>query len=801
MGHKYKNKKADCKETSESNYICKWQGILIRGDEGNLPYKITAVDTSGNKIEVKESISLEPDNTGPVIEGIYSNRDVTSERIFLRQGTNKVWVEFASDGAGYENREVYMNLIFGSVQNTNKRAKECIFEKDKWYCYFDVGIPTSTTATEGKLTITKQTKDDAGNNLPEQVYKELMLDDKRPEILEIEKINKCPYSGQDMKIKFKIKDANPVSVTVEPKKITKDNNTYVAECEPVTDNTHTCTLVIDNLVGKHVSENLQLQISDAATNLRTQSLNVEVCEKISGDAPFDIRMDYSTTGKLDRRMLGFVELPLVVQISLMPEEGIQIIEKKANCDNFVKSTRLVNKESNKPLLITRIKKKTANKDSNETELSFDCTLDLVARKGNFVYSQPVTKHLNVTAETNRVGEIQDSIQEKIDEIADEIESVESDIEEYEQYNDWLSMICSIGDTLVQINAVMGLVKSAVYIVSSGLTSVCPGEEAATKAICSAGWNLWSVVCKWTSKYNKYVTKYVWYPPFLQGWTNTGQYIKILCMIYSCKLCTLDYAETYADLTGIDSKIIRIAGSFAGSWYSGLDPSMIGLTDGALIQGQTWGSAAYGGLMGASSAWGEEQEKTSHISLILDGGTMDPYKSIHAARACLCIPGILYNLRKDKQIKCMYRTCLQENAEKGLPTDICDEAYRMRECLYVEGAQWKLLGSNGFFSFFENLLGTIIRNLPLLLAAESWGSSCGGGVGGAVQAGTGSVSQSSYTNGCSSMDSIPLTSYTDALKNTLCHASGAALQIAQVGGFSDLGDFDKYSGELEGDTVC
>ncbi|MGM5482955.1 MAG: hypothetical protein ACQESF_05815 [Nanobdellota archaeon] len=780
LSQKYDSLKAECSETGEDAYSCKWEDLYLKGSGGELDYTINAIDEAGNMLEHKDSVTLNPDNTPPLFKGLYNNRNLPTEKLYMKKSTNRIWAEFANDGAGYSNAEAYVDFTFGSVRHYDKKADDCIFEDDSWFCYWDLSIPTSTSASTGQLTLTSETKDDAGNTLETEVTKAVYLDGEKPEVLDMEMPNKCPYSGQQLILKYKIRDDTPVSESSTPLVITKGNNTYTAACDPLSDDTHSCELKIDNLVSKYSTENLRVKIEDAASNEFTDSVNVEVCERVSGAAPFDVKMDYQVTGRVNRKMLSFVSLPVVVDIKLTPATQLEIIDKKVNCNSYVKSERLVSKDSDNPQLVTRLKKTAAVKDADSEKMSFSCTLDLIAREGKVVYSEPLSKNLNITVDAPEVGGISDSIQEKIDGVNSDIEEVEGSIEDFESWNKWLSMLCSIGESMAQLNAVMALVKSVVYVVSAAMTSCCGTPYCYS---CSPGWAIWNMGCSLTSKINGLVNNWVWSPGVKSGWTSTGQYIKTFCMLYSCKICTLDYAQTYSDLTGIDTKVVRVVGSFAGSFYGGLSLETFGGP--TIIEGMSYGSALQGAATAGISAWGEDQKKPSHSSLILDGGTMNPYKSIHAARSCLCIPGILYNLRKDKQIKCMYRSCLKEKAKKGLSTDVCDEAYRMRECLYVEGAQWKVMGSSEFFNFFQSLIGTIIRNMPLYTMGTAWDSQC-------------SWIRDSY--GCTRTSNNVFTQFS-AGYNVKCHNFAGALQIAQVGGFSDAGSFDKYSGELKGDTVC
>ena len=67
--------------------------------------------------------------------------------------------------------------------------------------------------------------------------------------------------------------------------------------------------------------------------------------------------------------------------------------------------------------------------------------------------------------------------------------------------------------------------------------------------------------------------------------------------------------------------------------------------------------------------------------------INPYRSVYYDS--LCVPAIVYNKEKEKQIKCMYLTCLEQNSARGIPTLSCDKQYSYDSCLYIESAQHKL----------------------------------------------------------------------------------------------------------------
>jgi len=101
---------------------------------------------------------------------------------------------------------------------------------------------------------------------------------------------------------------------------------------------------------------------------------------------------------------------------------------------------------------------------------------------------------------------------------------------------------------------------------------------------------------------------------------------------------------------------------------------------------------------------------------VDQGTWvwNPYESKHYAKFARCIPALLYNYRKEKQINCLYRNCLVNHADTGLPITNCLLAFKERHCLYVESAQYR---EHGYSDILEKVGMTLLMQLPYI----SWGS--------------------------------------------------------------------------------
>jgi len=165
---------------------------------------------------------------------------------------------------------------------------------------------------------------------------------------------------------------------------------------------------------------------------------------------------------------------------------------------------------------------------------------------------------------------------------------------------------------------------------------------------------------------------------------------------------------------------------------------------------------------------------------------NPYKSIHYAHACLCLPAYVYNYKKDKQIKCMYRNCLQNHGTNGLSTTSCDVAYKERQCLYIESAQYKEQGGD-LGTALENLMDAILENWALLVASLAYLGFCW----------TYIMSPEVFCTKAL-VGQTPFTGWYPAT----CGLVGAAITVNEIiGVFESEFSFLNYGQDLEGEDYC
>jgi len=167
---------------------------------------------------------------------------------------------------------------------------------------------------------------------------------------------------------------------------------------------------------------------------------------------------------------------------------------------------------------------------------------------------------------------------------------------------------------------------------------------------------------------------------------------------------------------------------------------------------------------------------------------EPYKSIHVAQACLCPPAISYNLEKERQIKCIYRNCIEQNAEYGFPLSECEKTLKQQQCLYVDGAAWKIAGGNALAQIFSELTNLILKKLPVIYLGRAWQTLC--------DPDTGEFSKEAYPETFGKPNTL------SDWEVPLCAVTAGLQMLEETDYFSgNKYKWDQYMGKINGADYC
>lgn len=123
--------------------------------------------------------------------------------------------------------------------------------------------------------------------------------------------------------------------------------------------------------------------------------------------------------------------------------------------------------------------------------------------------------------------------------------------------------------------------------------------------------------------------------------------------------------------------------------------------------------AYGGLFDEDTNLGAGLDPWS---------VMNPKDNLVTAAMVGCIPGILYNLDKLRQIDCQYVQCLQQSASDNVPMYVCSEQKGYQACTFVYGQLFNAIPFTALLSRFSETVQNLISN-PAKLMGLMFSYSC------------------------------------------------------------------------------
>lgn len=445
----------------------------------------------------------------------------------------------------------------------------------------------------------------------------------------------------------------------------------------------------------------------------------------------------ASPSKIDRRTATITEVPVQLQTVLLlnnPRIEAEIISAKAECESEdLTDYFLIRETTTTPIIIIKLM---PDLEKNSTEIN--CKLQLTILQNNQTTTEEKQIQQTIQLYSNPLGEIDSNIESKINSINQDIHDFEKQMARINRINRILGQIAVYAETSAKGDSIVTTIIGAIWPIAIVL------EEIPTPYTKAAGKFLWAFAAKALHVGHTGVLTFIWNPGYgIQGKSSVvSTFTKTLTIIQSCELC--DYSTTHTVL-------IEQA---AGKKIFTLDDK-------------------------------HGKPTTLEQFTIYE---WEPYKSIHVAQACLCLPAISYNLEKERQIKCIYRNCIEQNAEYGFPLTECDKTLKQQQCLYVDGAAWKIAGGNALAQVFSELINLILRKLPVIYFGRAWQSLC--------DPDTGSFSEQAYpaTFGKPNILSdwaVPL-----------CAVTAGFQMLEETDFFSgNKYKWDQYMGKIEGADYC
>lgn len=750
----YTNVSGSCTEIEEDYYECVWSGYLAYGIDGSISMDFSAYDQNENVGEYTASFTVTKDEEPPTVVDVYKQEVTERGDLAIMEGENTVKAQIDPTGSAFEKGEAYMTFSMAGVNN--QQADACEDIGDKWECTWNFTVSGTYSGSDTYLMITTDTQDDAGNRLETAYTTDIYLDTEPPEITGIDVTPDCPTAYEVQFVYVNVSnEEEEVYVEIEAEEIFSGSMTIEGDCEQIDEEDHECIVELDDFVTYSEEEDVIVRVTDSAGNIMEEEYEIEVCELEEVLEPDFITLSVIDYPDVDKRILSYMDYPLHIELRHSVGGSARILEKTAECTNSDYNYFIdIDDGQRSTVLVVEIDQQTL--DDTVDELVIECQLQFSVQRGNTIYAIAEEEEFEIAVDLYGLplGSYEDAIEERIALQQIGIEEAEKKINDLVAVNQVFNTICTIIETIVGINSIFGAVKGIILGIAAALDKA--DKIPPLKAPAEAMKAVYNIVCNGFGIFNAIIQKGIWPPGF---GTSLGA------------------TEGGAGVTGTAAA----RGAGGGGIGTGINWPFFKyacmLHSGKLCEGFGWAS------------FGVKKQTEEGERWLVES---DPFRSIHSARMCLYLTGYIYGLRKERQINCMYKTCIEDNAKVGLPVEVCDDQFRVRQCLYVDGAGWaRLLGGNEADAVFKQMGRWALGSIDWLITSVAYE------ITGCPQRYNEAFERGEAQDSCASID----TYLAENFFFVLCNIMAASLSTSETGLFEAHGEKWDAKAELEGTDYC
>jgi 5-hydroxyisourate hydrolase-like protein (transthyretin family) len=665
-----------------------WRNIAVT-TPSTCQVTVEAKDLMGNSETKTLTCAIGIDDTGPVANAIRTQFvDEDGTPLLGKNGT--IYADLTEVGSGLDKAEAYMDLRELGLAASAKADKCEKISGDSWTCSWNVRPAGSSRDGRVKLLLTS--RDDVNNQLTAALEKTIRFDSTAPAGVRLKEI--AAFRGQQRvrtnvtslgeTIEFVVEGGGYTNVTADLIDVGGDAALLPERCEGNL-TLRTCVFGITVGVSGPQETNITFIFSDIAGNKVTLGTSELFILGISNEtAPNYWNVSAQCSPKiLDRGTLSVYEHPVYCHLRMRSSNrNARTITVQGPLDftectgqtDYISSLEVQNNfaGSTEPFLTLSL----VATDYEINNLTFTCPLSTLTRVGNFMPQNPELDNVTINLDFFNLplGELYNNIDDEIKDVEDKISGVWKTIGDLQKFFGYAEKLCHILNTIISL---VSLISTIIFVLA-GAEAVASIIPIFGTAIAEALSNTQKALCS----PNEVVR---------QVFNDKGGLLSVLkkfCDFITCQAGLFDILGA----TGImDEKtatgIGQSTGGFAMGWLNpgGAIPGDIIARQGEVIQNPN----SYLNV------------KDSLIYSIV----IPP----------LCIPGIIYNLDKWRQIECRYGVCLLEDVKQGgLPVSACKDQKSYMQCRFVVGEIFNLIPFAPIVSYYLNLIQQALSD-PMVLA--------------------------------------------------------------------------------------
>lgn len=680
-------------------YTCRWNNVGIDiGSTKTADIMITAVDVFTNNASATYTRTFNVDDSAPEITAIrtdYMNDDI----YYIGSGMTDITVELSETGSGMSNKDIALDLSeINQAYTISEQADECVQDVNKWICKWFNRTATKAHGSQPEIYVVNA-KDDVGNSATGMTSLSMHVDKQIPaagnvNITAISALGRTDYisSGDDLEISVSASD--PIGV-VAYANLSNIKNDIGSDKIAGTCTDGVCSWSISSIGSGYLDTSITLNIYDNAGNLNSVEVPVKVYAKEAEEEPdywSVVSIDKSPKA-IDRQTAPLISQRVYFHINLASKAGAEILSLNlGQCSGqtgFLEKYDIFNNVGGvtDPYVYVELKKTDAKVD----KVNITCDLQIVSLYNNAISNFEIEHVPLVVSFYNMpLGEVGTEVEKKID----DLKSTWID-----GWGKWIGMlnklffyanaICNLYYTFTKVVAIFQAVTSLLGISESAAVGT-PAYAILHPA--RAGFCISTEGASGILGFVDFIKEGAGAAGEVAGGaagdkgpkkpetSGIRSFADKFCGMINCK------ADPKTAKEGGFGKWSNYLG---GGWWFGQADFFSEAAEGLSVwtTQSKFGSASKSSVSDVFNNFVSSSETNVKNSLVL-------------SILSVCLPGIIYNIEKYRQLQCQYIDCLQNGIDTGVPMDACDKVKSYSTCKYIYGEIFQVIS---FILPFDNTI--------------------------------------------------------------------------------------------------
>ncbi len=696
------DKAADsCTELEEHHYYCKWSGTEVTMSD-SVTFTVTAKDKWSNTASKTFTQSFIIDTEAPKV--VFFGSDTTwdsanggNDKNYIASKGSKLIAKIEDTGSGLDTASVFADL-----QELGKGGYEkptCTQDGSLWTCVWDLGTVSDKTYFNAVLRL--GVKDNAGNEILEAQTLALYYDDMAPLVEEFTvtglggegAAKEFFKSGDTLIIDGKVKEETGVRLLVDVNDVLTNAADWpqiegeemgvievAGNClQNITDFIWNCQWTIENIKSGPDTAAIKFKVEDTAGNAAGDFTSV-ISENLNNE---EKKCSYSTstgfeTCHLELLGLDTSQVPDFWTVAPAVQTGFVDLDV----------TNLINTRANFELGLTTIAPNVQAKYIEFANPAEPCkekgvSSGALESNGTATYGIPLARAfiLNNFESPNPqvIVELQPFDSEEL--LKDKIKALGKEKGTFTTLD--VPVICDLKIYSTQGKDIFGQpeVKTAELTLKMGYTQLGAADENMGKKIDAIKDETLFEIAQVT----KYINEIIKWANWLASLVSLANDVYAIFQIFKIGISNV---ESVPFLAPISYNLCAAEDAAAFSLLAGIEWAQIPL---AILNCNPNALDDQGKNQVLLGPYGDYQAEVLRVYNAWSGRGLlglpatSLYENIYTSTIGACVPGILYNLEKYRQVRCREIVCLKQEVPAGLATpESCAELGEYLSCRYWQG---------------------------------------------------------------------------------------------------------------------